>query len=282
MLVAPSQRAWLVDASGRPTMTSEQFAMQEKPYYQLDQADRDPQMLMHTYSITRAPSRLAGVGSGIVDYLDMDTKPRRAWSYTPGQRRVRLAPELAYDTPVASLGGATLFDDHRQLPARQAAGSSQHMQGHTLWHGVFNAVLHGRHLACAEFVNTGQPVWWAGTKMPLRFQRQKREHGSDLQFAGERRGLQLITEPAHRHLKPVIANIKCRQRVDVVPIAKLPVQQTQVDRVEHAQDRAGMSGRPMQIQCVLGGQKVQPPHGAVHTPGTGNGVRSFAVSRPIA
>nr|WP_315243006.1 DUF1329 domain-containing protein [uncultured Albidiferax sp.] len=111
VLVAPSQRAWLVDSGGRATMTSEQFAMQEKPYYQLDQADRDPQMLMRTYSITRAPSRLAGVGSGIVDYLDMDTKPRRAWSYTPGQRRVRLAPEFAYDTPVASLGGATLFDE---------------------------------------------------------------------------------------------------------------------------------------------------------------------------
>ncbi len=110
-IVAPSQRSWFVDSSGRVTMTAEQSTMLEKPYYQLDQADRDPQMLMRTYSITRAPSRLAGVGSGIVDYLDMDTKPRRAWSYTPGQRRVRLAPEFAYDTPVASLGGATLFDE---------------------------------------------------------------------------------------------------------------------------------------------------------------------------
>lgn len=105
------QRGWLVDGNGKPTLTADQYSLQEKPFYQLDQADRDPQMLMRTYSITRSPSRLSGVGTGIVDYLDTDQKPRRSWSYTPGQRRVRLAPEFAYDTPVASLGGATLFDE---------------------------------------------------------------------------------------------------------------------------------------------------------------------------
>ncbi|MDB5869249.1 MAG: hypothetical protein JWP96_1581 [Polaromonas sp.] len=110
-VIVQGQRGWLVDSTGRPTLTAEQFTRQEKPYYQLEQTDRDPMMLMRTYSITRAPSRLAGVGSGIVDYLDMDQKPRRAWNYTPGQRRVKLAPEFAYDTPVASLGGATLFDE---------------------------------------------------------------------------------------------------------------------------------------------------------------------------
>jgi hypothetical protein len=107
----PSQRGWLVDASGRPTMTSEQLARTEFPYYQTEQKDRDPQMFLRTYAITRAPARMAGVGSGIVDYLDMDQKPRRAWSYTPGQRRVRLAPEFAYDTPIASLGGVSLYDE---------------------------------------------------------------------------------------------------------------------------------------------------------------------------
>tara|TARA_B100001105_G_C22392680_1_gene445193 strand:- start:789 stop:2177 length:1389 start_codon:yes stop_codon:yes gene_type:complete len=110
-IVSPGQYGWLVDGNGKPTMTSEQYTLQEKPYYQLDQSDRDPQMLMRTFSITRAPSRSSGVGTGIIDYLDTDQKPRRSWSYTPGQRRVRLAPEFAYDTPVASLGGATLFDE---------------------------------------------------------------------------------------------------------------------------------------------------------------------------
>jgi hypothetical protein len=111
MFTAPSQDGWLVDSSGRPTLTSNQLARQEYPYYQTDESDRDPQMFWRVYSITRSPSRLAGVGSGINDYLDMDQKPRRAWSYTPGQRRVRLAPEFAYDTPVSSLGGVTLYDE---------------------------------------------------------------------------------------------------------------------------------------------------------------------------
>jgi len=110
-LIAMGQRGWLVDSAGRPVLTATQYTLQEKPYYQPDQADRDPQMMMRTYSSTSAPSRLAGEGTGIIDFLDMDAKPRRAWSYTPGQRRVRLAPEFAYDTPIASLGGATLFDE---------------------------------------------------------------------------------------------------------------------------------------------------------------------------
>src|SRR5258707_618562 len=36
---------------------------------------------------------------------------RRSWNYAPGQRRVRLAPELSYDTPNASSGGALLYDE---------------------------------------------------------------------------------------------------------------------------------------------------------------------------
>lgn len=49
--------------------------------------------------------------TGIIDSLDPVDKPRKAWSYTPGQRRVKLSPEFAYDTPVASMGGVTLFDE---------------------------------------------------------------------------------------------------------------------------------------------------------------------------
>ena len=47
----------------------------------------------------------------IVDPLDMGTKDRRAWSYLPGQRRVKVAPDLAHDTPNPGTAGATTFDD---------------------------------------------------------------------------------------------------------------------------------------------------------------------------
>jgi len=38
-------------------------------------------------------------------------KGRRAWQYLPGQRRVRLAPDLAYDTPNPSTAGISTVDD---------------------------------------------------------------------------------------------------------------------------------------------------------------------------
>lgn len=57
------------------------------------------------------PPRVAGDGTLLVDSTDMDAKPRRAWSYSASTRRIRLAPDLAYDTPVASVGGVYTYDD---------------------------------------------------------------------------------------------------------------------------------------------------------------------------
>jgi hypothetical protein len=36
---------------------------------------------------------------------------QKVWFYTPGQRRVRTAPEFAYDIPIASYGGVLLWDE---------------------------------------------------------------------------------------------------------------------------------------------------------------------------
>ncbi len=103
--------SWIMDVNGTRTLTSEQSSLNESPYYQLTKDDRDPLALWRGYSLTKAPARRAGEMTGLTDFLDPTTKPRRAWSYTPGQRRVRLAPEFNYDTPVASLGGLVLFDE---------------------------------------------------------------------------------------------------------------------------------------------------------------------------
>ncbi|MBY0243584.1 MAG: DUF1329 domain-containing protein [Burkholderiaceae bacterium] len=107
----PSGRSWIIDANGKPTITSEQLTKVEKPYYQLKLTDRDPQLYWRAYAVTNSPSRKAGQAEMIADYLDTVEKPRRAWSYTPGQRRVKLAPEFVYDTPVSTLGGVTLYDE---------------------------------------------------------------------------------------------------------------------------------------------------------------------------
>jgi hypothetical protein len=101
-------RSWVVDSSGKPTMTSQQQTLTDGVWYQTDVDDRDNTMAWRVYSVTTAPARRAGEATGLIDYID---KPRKAWSYTPGQRRIKLSPEFAYDTPVASMGGVTLFDE---------------------------------------------------------------------------------------------------------------------------------------------------------------------------
>ena len=57
-----------------------------------------------------APPRLAG---GIIlahETLNRVSEPRRAWVYNPGQRRVRRAPDVGYDTPAASADNLRTYD----------------------------------------------------------------------------------------------------------------------------------------------------------------------------
>lgn len=54
-----------------------------------------------------APARLAGQILLVHEYLDS----RQAWIYNPGQRRVRLAPQVAYDNPGTAADGLRTNDD---------------------------------------------------------------------------------------------------------------------------------------------------------------------------
>lgn len=44
---------------------------------------------------------------------------QRAWQYLPGQRRVKMAPDLSYDTPSPVAGGITTMDQQRLFLGRQ-------------------------------------------------------------------------------------------------------------------------------------------------------------------
>jgi Protein of unknown function (DUF1329) len=110
-LTTSASRSWVIDTAGKPTMTAEQSTLSDPVWFQTDVADRDKSMAWRVYSVTKSPARLAGGVTGITDFIDPADKPRKAWSYTPGQRRIRQSPEFSYDTPVASQGGLTLFDE---------------------------------------------------------------------------------------------------------------------------------------------------------------------------
>ncbi|MDD0843479.1 DUF1329 domain-containing protein [Pseudomonas sp. Gutcm_11s] len=58
-----------------------------------------------------APSRLAGNVLLVHDSLDQIADPRMAWMYNAGQRRVRRAPQVAYDGPGTAADGLRTSDN---------------------------------------------------------------------------------------------------------------------------------------------------------------------------
>ncbi len=57
-----------------------------------------------------APARLAGTILLVHETLDQVVEPRRAWVYNAGQRRVRRAPQVAYDNPGTAADGMRTSD----------------------------------------------------------------------------------------------------------------------------------------------------------------------------
>jgi hypothetical protein len=56
-------------------------------------------ILLYFYQSVEAPPRLAGQLLLVHETLNQTENPRQAWVYNPGQRRVRRAPNVAYDNP---------------------------------------------------------------------------------------------------------------------------------------------------------------------------------------
>jgi hypothetical protein len=58
-----------------------------------------------------SPARLAGTALLVHETMDQVKEPRKAWTYNTGQRRVRLAPNIAYDAPGTAADGLRTTDD---------------------------------------------------------------------------------------------------------------------------------------------------------------------------
>ncbi len=68
-------------------------------------------IIFYYLSLSKSPARLAGGAVMIYETLNQVQQPRQAWAYNAGQRRVRRAPNLAYDTPIAASDGLRTADD---------------------------------------------------------------------------------------------------------------------------------------------------------------------------
>jgi hypothetical protein len=104
-----------------------------------------------------APARLAGEILLVHETMDQNKEHRRAWLYNPGQRRVRRAPNVAFDTPrTAGDGLATSdqFDMYNGSPERytwELVGRKEMLVPYNAYklhsNGVkYKEVLHPQHI----------------------------------------------------------------------------------------------------------------------------------------
>ncbi len=67
-------------------------------------------ILVYFYQVVEGPARLAGNVLLVHETLNAAKSPRQAWVYNPGQRRVRRAPNVAYDNPGTASDGLRTND----------------------------------------------------------------------------------------------------------------------------------------------------------------------------
>jgi hypothetical protein len=102
---------WSVDGAGRRTDAGSFFISAYSWYGEPSKAKLDDAWGSGMVLEFTRPAVQAGEKQLLKYSVDYDKQDTRAWIYAPGQRRVRLAPEFAYDTPIASTGGTQFYDE---------------------------------------------------------------------------------------------------------------------------------------------------------------------------
>ncbi|MGL4476413.1 MAG: DUF1329 domain-containing protein [Shewanella sp.] len=82
----------------RPEMTAQKLA--------------ESNTLFYFKQVVTQPARLAGTALLVKETMDQEALPRQAWTYNTGQRRVRKAPNVSFDTPGTVSDGLRTTDDY--------------------------------------------------------------------------------------------------------------------------------------------------------------------------
>ena len=105
-------RIWVGAADGSRTMAVEAKDDHQFPYYVKDgAADKFNGMYWLFRQVQTNPPFKAGESLLIHDPVDQVGEGRKAWQYLAGQRRVRRAPTVAFDTPDFVASGQGYFDE---------------------------------------------------------------------------------------------------------------------------------------------------------------------------
>lgn len=100
--------SYVINAAGRKVMTSDGKFWEEYPFWDPKSNDRE-HLCKIMDNVIAPPNRN---NEGLLWLLKLDkSSGDPAWQYLPGQRRVKLAPEIAYDGPNTSVAGAATYDD---------------------------------------------------------------------------------------------------------------------------------------------------------------------------
>ncbi|MCE6977038.1 DUF1329 domain-containing protein [Pseudomonas frederiksbergensis] len=101
---------WLMTAGGKKVQATRALFSYQFPYYsESGSLENFAGKYQVGKLLTELPSSKAG--EGLMTHWDMDPANRAAWQYLVGQRRVRRAPNIAYDTPDFVTSGVGLFDE---------------------------------------------------------------------------------------------------------------------------------------------------------------------------
>lgn len=101
---------WMVDSTGNLIMTHDLENYTESPYHEDPEAT--PTYFQRRLSTYLGPARMVGEKS--LTYMSLNFQAdgnNKIWAYSQGQRRVRLAPDFGYDTPMTNAGGTYFFDE---------------------------------------------------------------------------------------------------------------------------------------------------------------------------
>jgi len=98
-----------ITSAGRKTLSAAGTIQEEYPYYNKQNPSSESYMMFKVNYTD--PSRRNGEALMVVDPLNLAEKNRVAHQYLPGQRRVKLAPDIAFDTPNPGSAGLITYDD---------------------------------------------------------------------------------------------------------------------------------------------------------------------------
>lgn len=109
---------FLVDSSGKRTLIGDVRQVRFYDYYDQSKTELGDVWYSKSQTSFYGPPSSVGVSVMLWSPSDYSKDDQRSWAYTPGQRRVRLAPESTYDTPSSFVSGAVLAEEQGMYTSR--------------------------------------------------------------------------------------------------------------------------------------------------------------------